>query len=55
VIADDDVTCYVLSEAQFDALSTDAPSLTIKLLAGLGRELSKRLRRANKTIQQLES
>ena len=32
-----------------------APSLTIKLLSGLGRELSKRLRGANKTIQQLES
>jgi SulP family sulfate permease len=55
VIADDDVTCYVLSEAQFAALSKNAPSLAIKLLGGLGRELSKRLRRANKTIQQLES
>jgi sulfate permease, SulP family len=55
VIADDDVTCYVLSEAQFAALSKNAPSLAIKLLSGLGRELSRRLRRANKTIQQLES
>jgi sulfate permease, SulP family len=55
VIADDDVTCYVLSEAQFAELSKNAPSLAIKLLGGLGRELSKRLRRANKTIQQLES
>jgi sulfate permease, SulP family len=55
VIADDEVICHVLSEAQFIALSKDAPSLAIKLLSGLGRELSKRLRRANHTIQQLES
>lgn len=55
VIADDEVICHVLSEAQFITLSKDAPSLAIKLLSGLGRELSKRLRRANHTIQQLES
>jgi hypothetical protein len=40
---------------QFAALAKDAPSVAIKLLSGLGRELSKRLRRANQTIQQLES
>jgi hypothetical protein len=45
----------VLSDAQFAVLSKDAPSIAIKLLSGLGRELSKRLRRANRTIQQLES
>ena len=55
LVADDEVTCYVLSETQFAVLAKDAPSVAIKLLSGLGRELSKRLRRANRTIQQLES
>ena len=55
VIADDDVICYVLSGEQFAALAGDAPAVAIKLLAGLGRELSWRLRRANRTISQLES
>lgn len=55
VIADDDVICYVLSGEQFAALAGDAPAVAIKLLAGLGRELSGRLRRANRTISQLES
>ena len=55
VIADDDVVCYVLSEKQFVILGQDAPAVAIKLLAGLGRELSGRLRRANRTIRELES
>jgi len=55
VVADDDVICYVLSKSQFEALAKDAPAVAIKLLSGLGRELSKRLRRANQTIHQLES
>jgi sulfate permease, SulP family len=55
LVADDEVSCYVLSEAQFALLAKDAPGVAIKLLSGLGRELSKRLRRANRTIQQLES
>lgn len=55
VVADDDVICYVLSESQFAALAKDRPLVAIKLLSGLGRELSKRLRRANQTIYQLES
>ncbi len=55
VVADDDVVCYVLSEKQFAALAKNEPAVAIKLLAGLGRELSGRLRRANRTIHQLES
>jgi SulP family sulfate permease len=55
VVADDDVICYVLSGQQFAALAKDAPSVAIKLLSGLGRELSRRLRRANQTIHQLET
>jgi sulfate permease, SulP family len=55
VVADEDVVCHVLSGSDFAALSDAAPAVAIKLLAGLGRELSLRLRRANKTIHQLES
>jgi anti-anti-sigma regulatory factor len=55
VVADDEVVCYVLSEQQFAALAKDAPAVAIKLLSGLGRELSRRLRRANQTIHQLET
>jgi CRP-like cAMP-binding protein len=55
VVADDEVICYVLSEQQFAALAKDAPAVAIKLLSGLGRELSRRLRRANQTILQLET
>jgi CRP-like cAMP-binding protein len=55
VVVDDDLTCYVLSEKEFASLAKNAPVVAIKLLVGLGRELSRRLRRANRTIQQLES
>ena len=55
VMADDDVSCWVLSEEKFTTLQRDAPLIAIKLLANLGRELSGRLRRANRTIHQLES
>jgi CRP-like cAMP-binding protein/anti-anti-sigma regulatory factor len=55
VVADDEVICYVLSAQQFAALAKDAPAVAIKLLSGLGRELSRRLRRANQTIHQLET
>jgi MFS superfamily sulfate permease-like transporter/CRP-like cAMP-binding protein len=52
--ADSDLRCAVLSRADFAALSQRAPDVAIKLLASLGRELSGRLRRANRTIHQLE-
>ena len=55
VVADDEVICYLLSEQQFAALAKDAPAVAVKLLSGLGRELSRRLRRANQTIHQLET
>jgi CRP-like cAMP-binding protein/anti-anti-sigma regulatory factor len=54
VIANTDLVCHVLSEAEFAVLSARNPSVAIKLLASLGRELSGRLRRANRTIHQLE-
>jgi MFS superfamily sulfate permease-like transporter len=55
VVADDDVICYVISDKQFAALAKHTPEVAIKLLSRLGRELSRRLRRANLTIHQLEA
>src|SRR6266567_8245092 len=46
---------YSLSETDFAALRESEPAVAIKILAGLGRELSGRLRRANRTIHQLEA
>lgn len=55
VEADDDLVCYVLPYAGFTGLAAGHPAIAIKLLANLGRELSARLRRANRTIYQLDS
>jgi MFS superfamily sulfate permease-like transporter len=55
VIADEPLTGYALTTENFAALSEKSPPVAIKLLAALGRELSGRLRTANRTIYQLES
>jgi SulP family sulfate permease len=55
VIADSELVTYVLSEKDFAALATQTPAIAIKLLTSLGRELSGRLRRANRTIHLLEA
>jgi sulfate permease, SulP family len=54
VITDDDLICYSLSKDDFAALANESPAVAIKLLASLGRELSGRLRVANRTIHELE-
>jgi CRP-like cAMP-binding protein len=54
VIAEDGLICYSLSKDDFGALANESPAVAIKLLVGLGRELSGRLRVANRTIQELE-
>ena len=53
--ADEDLVCYLLSHASFERLTQQHPAIAINLLVNLGRELSGRLRRANRTIYQLES
>jgi sulfate permease, SulP family len=53
VEADEELVCYVLTRARFDSLTARQPEVAIKLLTNLGRELSGRLRRANRTIYQL--
>jgi CRP-like cAMP-binding protein/anti-anti-sigma regulatory factor len=55
VIADDDIICYALSTADFAAMAATSPNVAIRLLAAIGRELSGRLRTANRTIHQLET
>jgi MFS superfamily sulfate permease-like transporter len=54
VVADDRLVCYAFSDESFRLLSRESPETAIKLLANLGRELSRRLRQANRTIHQLE-
>jgi len=55
VVADEELTCYALTTSDFAALSAQFPNLAIRLLAAVGRELSGRLRTANRTIHQLET
>jgi hypothetical protein len=44
----------VLPEDAFHALTVDDPPIAIHLLSNLGRELSRRLRRATAMVSQLE-
>ncbi len=54
VTADEEAVCYILSEDAFHALVRDHHAIAITLLTNLGRELSRRVRRANAMISQLE-
>ena len=54
VTADEEAVCYVLSDEAFGALVRDHHPIAIKLLTNLGRELSRRVRRANVMMSQLE-
>jgi len=55
VIADEDLICFGLTTSNFTALAAKSPSVAIRLLAAIGRELSGRLRTANRTIVHLET
>jgi CRP-like cAMP-binding protein len=55
VVADEDMEAFALSAAAFAELGEREPEVAIKLLTALGRELSDRLRRANRTIHELET
>jgi CRP-like cAMP-binding protein len=50
VIADKDLVCRTLTASSFAALSTTSPGVAIRLLAAIARELSGRLRVANRTF-----
>jgi len=53
VIADDRLACYVLDRAAFERLAASHPNIGIAILANLGRELSLRMRRTNRTLAEL--
>ncbi len=50
VTADEALACYVLERARFEELAMAHPRIGMTLLGNLGRELSLRMRRANKTL-----
>ena len=53
--AEGDLVCYVMSRTAFELIVREHPTIAVRLLANLGRELSQRLRRANRAIYQLDS
>jgi SulP family sulfate permease len=55
VVADEDIVCFVLTMPKFTALMENHPNVAVRILAAIGRELSGRLRIANRTIHQLET
>jgi sulfate permease, SulP family len=55
VIADKELACRALTTSDFAALSETSPSVAIRLLAAIARELSGRLRTANRTIHQFDT
>ncbi|MBC7779468.1 MAG: SLC26A/SulP transporter family protein [Proteobacteria bacterium] len=54
VVADTALTCLVLTIAAYERLAVEAPATSISLTANLGRELAHRLRRANRTVLELD-
>ena len=55
VIADVELVCYGMSRANYGILAERSPAAAIQFMAAIGRELSGRLRSANRTIHQLEA
>ncbi|MFI4981341.1 MAG: SLC26A/SulP transporter family protein, partial [Nevskiales bacterium] len=55
VQADEELVCYVLEHEVFQQLADSHPGIAVTLLRNLGRELSNRLRRANRVIYQLDN
>jgi len=55
VQADDALVCYVLEQEKFRQLAASHPAIAVTLLRNLGRELSNRLRRANRVIYQMDN
>jgi len=55
VQADEELVCYVLEHEAFQRLAGSHPRIAVTLLRNLGRELSNRLRRANRVIYQMDT
>ncbi|MGE5616337.1 MAG: SLC26A/SulP transporter family protein [Bacillota bacterium] len=54
IVADEELVCLVLARAEFEAMMRDEPGIALKLLANLSREISWRLRRANRMISDFD-
>ena len=54
ITADGELICYVLGRSDFVAVTRMYPGVAIKLLRNLSRELSYRLRWANRTVFELD-
>ena len=55
VFADSELSCYGFTTAAYIDLAEKAPAVAIQFIAAIGRELSGRLRSANRTIHHLET
>jgi SulP family sulfate permease len=55
VEADGPLVCHVLPHEAFERMAQVEPTVAMKVLAGIGRELGNRLRRASRTIFELAS
>jgi len=55
VLADEELVCFVLTEAAFQELRARHPAIAINLVINIAREVSGRLRRATRTIHHLVS
>jgi len=53
ITADEPLVCYVLQQAAFERLAREHPLAGLALLTNLGRALSLRMRRANRTMLEL--
>ena len=53
VIADGRLACYILDRTSFERLAASHPRIGMVILANLGRELSLRMRRTNRTLAEL--
>ena len=53
ITSDEPLVCWVLERSSFEQLARDYPHTGQALLANLARELSLRMRRANRTLLEL--
>jgi CRP-like cAMP-binding protein len=53
IVADDRLVCHVLDRQGFERLARSHPRAGLAILASLGRELSLRMRRTNRTLTEL--
>ena len=53
VVAGEHLVCFVLHRGGFERLAESHPHAVLAILANLGRELSLRMRRTNRTLAEL--